>query len=252
MERRIRGILFDLGDTLLDFGEVDALKLFRNGAVLGYRYLEQIGQPLPTFRRYHRRQLRAVRWNYLKSRITGREFSALDLMARASRRFGQDLTRDQLLELAWRWYQPLKRRATVEKGLAEMLADLRRDGLALGVVSNTFVPGEALDRHLAEEGLLELLPVRVYSCDVGYRKPGARIFRAALRRARLKADETLYVGDSPRADIEGANRMGMISVLKDPDGRGRPDHRIRSILEVRQVLAGYAGGERRGAAERGA
>lgn len=244
MGSRIRGILFDLGDTLLDFCRVRPLRLFEDGARQVYEYLRRLDLPLPSFERYHRRQLWAVRWSYLKSRLSGREFNSLDLMTRLSRRLGHRLTARQMLEVAWLWYEPLRRRATVEEGLPRMLSDLRAAGLALGLISNTFVPSQVLDRHLAEEGLLEHLPVRVYSCDVGYRKPDCRIFEAALSRAGLAAAETLFVGDSPKADIGGARRTGMISVLKDPlgrhaDGRCSPRHRIRSLLELPGILTGY-------------
>jgi len=244
MGQRIRGILFDLGDTLLDFGKIDVPKLFKAGAELAYAYLRELEQPLPPFRRYHRRQLWSIRWHYFKSRLTGREFNSLDLMARIAGTSGHELTREQLIELAWRWYQPLGDTATVEEGLPEMLAGLCQAGLTLGLVSNTFVPSPVLDRHLQRERMLDWLSVRVYSCDVGYRKPLPEIFREALGRAELKADETMFVGDSVRTDIVGANRMGMVSVLKDPgdrhaDGRCPACHRIQSILQVRQVLQDY-------------
>lgn len=244
MAQRIRGILFDLGDTLLDFGEIDAVKLFAAGAERAYEFLQQLRQPLPPFRGYLRRQLRAVRWHYLRSRITGREFNSLTLIEGFARRFRQQLTREQTLELAWLWYEPLSRVATVAEGLPAMLAELRASPLTLGVVSNTFIPAAVLDRHLAQVGLLEQLPVRVYSCDVGSRKPRAPIFREALRRAGLEAPETMFVGDSPRADIKGANRMGMVSVLKDTTGRyanGRvpADHHIASILEMPGIVRQY-------------
>jgi putative hydrolase of the HAD superfamily len=244
MRRRIEGILFDVGETLLDFGDFDGPKLFKAGGRLAYEYLRKLDQPLPPFGRYHLRQLWAVRWRYVLSRITGREFNALDVISRISRRFGQQLTGEQLVELAWLWYEPLSRRATVEDGVPELLTALREAGLTLGVVSNTFVPGQVIDRHLRQEGMLRQLTVRVYSCEVGYRKPRREIFAAALQRAGLQAAATLFVGDSPRADIRGANRMGMITVLRDAAGRydgqrTRPRHRIRSVLELPRVLAEY-------------
>ncbi|HUT01719.1 MAG TPA: HAD family hydrolase [Phycisphaerae bacterium] len=247
MVRRIEGILFDLGDTLLDFGEIDAPRLFKAGGKLAYEYLRGLNQPLPRFRRYVLRQLWAIQWRHMLSRITGREFNSLELMSRLSRRFGQRLTAEQAIELAWLWYEPLRRRATVEEGLPEMLRELREAKLTLGIVSNTFVPAQVLDRHLEQEGLLELLPVRVYSCQVGYRKPHREIFCAALRQAGLDPAATLFVGDSPRADIQGAGRMGMVTVLKDPTGRHdghgvRPDYRIRSVLHLPQVLAEHNAG----------
>jgi putative hydrolase of the HAD superfamily len=101
-----------------------------------------------------------------------------------------------------------------------------------------------LDRHLQQEGMLDQLPLRVYSCQVGIRKPRPGIFRLALQRAALTASRTIFVGDSPRTDIAGANRVGMISVLKDPtgrhaNGRARPSHLIRSILELPRIIEEY-------------
>ena len=54
---RVKGILFDLGNTLLDFGRVDILRLFKDGAQQAYSYLKELDQPLPPFRKFHQRQL---------------------------------------------------------------------------------------------------------------------------------------------------------------------------------------------------
>lgn len=241
---KIRGILFDLGNTLLDFGQVDTLYLFTRGARRAYRYLKQLGMPLPPFHRYHRRQLWAVRWRYLLSRITQREFNSLDALTGLSRGMGHRLSPQQAEEVAWLYYEPLSRCARLEEGLLQLLAEFRGRGLAMGIISNTFVPGPVLDRHLASLGLLEFFPTRVYSCDVRYRKPHSRIFHIALRELALAPRESLFVGDSLQADVAGACRVGMISVLKDASGmrrrRGvRPAHRIARLAELRGILARY-------------
>jgi putative hydrolase of the HAD superfamily len=244
MSRKIKGILFDLGDTLLDFGHLDVTSLFEAGGRATYDYLKGLGKSLPSFAAYHRRQLRAIRWNYFKSKLSGREFNSLDLLGQLAVRMGHQLSRDQMLELAWLWYEPLSRCARMEEGLCDLLKGLAGRGIRLGVVSNTFIPAEVLDRHLGQVGLLELLPVRVYSCQVGYRKPHPGIFVAALKLASLAASEAMFIGDSPKADVFGANRAGMISVLKDPLGRHdgnkvRPCHRIRGLGELPGILAQY-------------
>jgi len=246
MDRRIRGILFDLGDTLLHFGKVDVRGMFEAGARLAYAYLADLDQPLPPFASYHRRQLRAIRWSYLVSRLTGREFNAMTLIRRFARRMGHELTDEQFLELAWLWYKPLSDVATVEDGAVETLRELT-ERITLGVISNTFVPGEVLDRHLAREGMLELLPVRVYSCNVRHRKPSRRIFRIALERAGLDADEVAFVGDSPNADVRGAKRAGLVPILKDPTGRHhndriRPDYVIGALAELTGIVERHNAG----------
>jgi putative hydrolase of the HAD superfamily len=245
-QQRIKGIFFDLGDTILDFGQVDVPAIFLTSARLAYEYLGSLNQPLPPFARFHRRQLWAIRWRYALSRITRREFNALDVTDRLGRRMGHKLSREQNLELTRLWYKPLSEQATVEEGTVDMFRALRRDGLQLGVVSNTFIPPEVLDEHLERENLLELLSPRVYSSAVGCRKPARRIFELAMAQAGLTPDETLFVGDSLRGDIRGANRAGMISVLKDPAGRHaksliKPRYRIRSLLELPAIVARHNG-----------
>ena len=241
---RINGILFDLGNTLLNFKAVDIPSVFEAGAHLAYENLRSLGFHPPPFPKYHRRQLWAIRWSVLKSRLIGREFDSLDLIMRLAARMGCRLTDQQAIEQAWLWYEPLSKCASKEDGLIELLEGFRRAGLVLGLVSNTFVPAQVLDRHLEAEGLLGLLPVRVYSCEVRYRKPHPRIFAAAMERGRLRPGETFFVGDSLRADIYGANRAGMISVLKDSaDGlhhaKINPRHRVGNLSELRELVARY-------------
>ena len=248
---RVKGILFDLGNTLLDFGRVDILRLFKDGARQAYSYLKELDQPLPPFRKFHQRQLWAIRWRYLVTKLTGREFNSLDVLRGASQSMGQSLTHDEVLELSWRWYRPLADCAEVEEGLSDLLEGFRREGLRLGMVSNTFVPGEVLDRHLRQVGLLEHFETRIYSCDVSYRKPDKRIFEIALERVGVAAGEAIFVGDSLKADVVGAERAGMISVLKDPSGKKRrrgvkPAHRITCMAELPAVVAAYNGSSARG------
>ncbi len=244
MGKRIKGILFDFGETIIDFGRVDLPALFKRGTELAYEYLTAGGHRLPPFKKYLHTQLRAVRWNIFKSRITRSEFNALDVIRRISDGQGLQLDHEHVIELAALWYEPLRQCASVEPGVREMLQQFRRDDLTLGVISNTFVPGHVLDRHLAQEHLLELLPVRIYSCDVKYRKPDPRIFQIALETAHLTPQQAIFVGDSLWADIRGANRAGLTSVLKDPLGRHqdkriKPHHRIRSLLELPDIVLDY-------------
>ncbi|HDZ20803.1 hypothetical protein LCGC14_0269170 [marine sediment metagenome] len=244
MSQSVRGILFDLGDTLLDFGDVDVNREFEEGTRLAYDYLRKLGHPLPPFGRYHRTQLWAVRWYYFLSHLRGRDFNSLDLIGGLSNRMGHDLTHEQLIDLASLWYEPVRRRATMEPGTLDMLEQFTQQGVKLGLLSNTFIPSEVLDRHLQQVGLLEFLPVRIYSCLSEYRKPHPSIFAEAATAIDLPAESLLFVGDSLKADVAGANRAGMISVLKDPTGRRKhwritPRHRICRLTDLPSVLGQY-------------
>jgi putative hydrolase of the HAD superfamily len=91
------------------------------------------------------------------------------------------------------------------------LAELRRvPGLTIGVISDW---GSNLDGILAGLGLDRYLDFSLASGAVGVAKPDPALFRMALARAGVAPGEGLMVGDSLRADVEGARGAGMQGVL---------------------------------------
>jgi len=236
----LRAVLFDLGDTLLDFEPMDTRAVFRRASQLTYDFLVARGVAMPEFDRYTRVYCRAVRWSYLWAKLRQREFNSLDLLRTFHRKMGLPVDEPLLRELAWLWYEPITERTRVEENLRATLAAIRSAGLRLGVISNTFVPGFVHDRHLEMEGLLEFLPVRIYSSEVGYRKPDKRIFQAALAQLGVRPGEVLFVGDLVKTDIVGARRMGMTTALKQPFANLRrhriADHVVRKIADLAQLL----------------
>ena len=99
----------------------------------------------------------------------------------------------------------------------ETLAELRRRGFAVGLISNW---DERLPGLLADLGLAEHLDVTVYSQEVGFEKPHPGIFEAALGRLDLPPVRVLHVGDRRRKDVEGARAIGMRALLLDRSGGG--------------------------------
>ncbi len=73
-------------------------------------------------------------------------------------------------------------------------------------------------------------------------KPDERIFRLALDRASVSAEESAYVGDNPEFDVDPPAALGMFPVLVDRRGRF-PDHagaRITDLRELPAILGGTA------------
>ena len=102
----------------------------------------------------------------------------------------------------------------VGAGNREALERLRARRLRLAVVSNS----EGTSKPMLEEvGLRELLRDRhrLVRRRLG-QKPDARIFRIALERLGVAPAEALMVGDSPTADVDGAQAVGIRAALIDP------------------------------------
>jgi putative hydrolase of the HAD superfamily len=213
-DRKIKAVLFDLGETLLNFGEVNTTRLFHKGAKLSYDFLKSCGQPVGSFKYYCWRNLIALRLRQWLSNITRRDFNSLVLLRGVGTKRGIKLDRQQWRHFAWLWYEPLSQVSQVEPDIAETLAALKNLGLKLGIVSNTFVTASSLDKNLERFGILDFFPVRVYSYEFNFRKPDARIFKAAAERMGEMPQNVMFVGDRIDKDVKPAVKTGMWPVLK--------------------------------------
>lgn len=211
-----RAVLFDFGDTLVCFGPVDKKAMFEKAAWRTYRMWARRNRRMPDYRRFYLHHWFAMRWQFAKTLVLRRELDTMRMLRRASRKLWLSGSSDFFEELAWNWYKPLAEVATVEPCTPDVLQKLTDDGYQLAIVSNTFIPGFVLDRHLAQLGLLHFFPTRIYSSDVGYRKPSPRIFQAALEALEVPAHHAAFIGDLPEIDLRGARRVGMHAVWRRP------------------------------------
>ena len=82
----------------------------------------------------------------------------------------------------------------------------------LGLISNfTYTP--VIYASLRKLGINKFFNKVVVSEATGWRKPHKRIFQTALEGLQVTAKETIYIGDSPLEDIEGAKKVGMKTVF---------------------------------------
>jgi putative hydrolase of the HAD superfamily len=110
----------------------------------------------------------------------------------------------------------------------------------LGLVSNfTYAP--VVYASLRNLGINQFFNAVLVSDENGWRKPHKRIFQDALRKLQVKAEEAVFIGDSPLEDIKGAQAAGMKTVfvlsqffsLKDVGESGqKPDFVARGLDEI--------------------
>jgi putative hydrolase of the HAD superfamily len=126
-----------------------------------------------------------------------------------------------------------------------VLAKLTEQGRGLGLVSNTSWSPAVHDADLARFGLLEYLPVRVYSSTFGMEKPHPTIYRQALDRLDVAPAEAVFVGDKLTVDVAGPQKIGMRAILLASPFRAEesteivPDMRIETIDELPGVLEAW-------------
>jgi putative hydrolase of the HAD superfamily len=214
MNNQIKAVLFDLGETLLDFGKVKATRLFREGARLSYDFLKSCGQPVGNFEFYCWRNLIALRFRHFISNITKNDINSSALLRGLGTKKGIKLDTEQWRHFAWLWYEPLSKIATTDPKIKETLISLKGLGLKLGILSNTFVNAYSLEKHLEQLGILDFFSIRMYSYEFDFRKPDARIFKIAAERIGEAIENIMYVGDRIDKDIFPTLKIGMTPVLK--------------------------------------
>ena len=91
-------------------------------------------------------------------------------------------------------------------GVEEVLQELKRRSIQLGVISNWDCTARDI---LSHAGLTDYFDHLVISCEVDCDKPDARIFKLALEQASVEADRCIYVGDNYYDDCLGSRKVGM-------------------------------------------
>ena len=82
----------------------------------------------------------------------------------------------------------------------------------LGLISNfTYAP--VIYASLRKLGINHYFDTVTVSHENGWRKPHTQIFQDALRTLQVNAEETVFIGDSPNEDIQGAIKTGIKTVF---------------------------------------
>jgi putative hydrolase of the HAD superfamily len=72
-----------------------------------------------------------------------------------------------------------------------------------------------VEQDLEAAGYRGLLETVVDSHVVGVEKPDPEIFGIALRRLDARPESTIFVGDVPAVDVDGARAAGVTPILVD-------------------------------------
>ena len=231
----LEAVLFDWGDTLMDFQFDEELmdRAFRAGlAALGRE-----GLPADDIRAHFRERFEPLFW------VPGtlEEIEYPGMIRDALAHFGIELSDEELarfLEAEHAAWQPARVLGSTTHALLDAL---REDGLKLGLVSNAFDPGWLLRRDLEQMGIEQRIDVAVFSSEVGKRKPHPEIFERALAALEAAPERTLFVGDRLYEDVRGAGELGMTTVQalwfradEHPDGR-EPDYQAFTQFDVLNI-----------------
>ncbi len=128
-------------------------------------------------------------------------------------------------------------------GGAELLPQLSAQNTPVAIVSNS---DGTVEESLRRQGLCQVgigpsptVAAIVDSSIVGVAKPDPRVFAPALAALRREPTQCVYVGDSERFDVRGAEAAGIRSLHYDPHGLCRnplAHSHLSSVSDIWGVL----------------
>ena len=140
---------------------------------------------------------------------------------------------------------PLDLVSTPVPGAFDALRWCKANDLAVVLVTNTLSRGDAeVWEDWRRFGVADAIDAVVTSHDAGWQKPHRVMFDRALALARVRAAEAVMVGDRLDADIKGASRLGMRTVLRRTEQpqaapEADPDATVEDLRELPAVLAAW-------------
>lgn len=254
----ITAVFFDLGDTLWHFPSMPPRDVVRGQTMKQIAELVQ-GQWGHDMAAGERRMLgRDIRMAIEEETHRAFHGDGIDpdypgICRRIARVHDIELTPEQGAELWEAWNlggQFLGRELFPD--VLDTLRELQRRGYRIAAVTNRGYSGPKFREEVRDLGLEELFEAMVVSCEVGYVKPHPRIYLAALEEMGISAAEAMMVGDSMRADVEGAKALGITAVWRRPladepveptedepgmKGTVPPDYAISQIAELLELTA---------------
>jgi putative hydrolase of the HAD superfamily len=246
----IRGIIFDLGNTLMYF-DGDWETTIARGADNLAAYLNERGYPVaPEFAA----EFRAVREAGRKrATLSNVEYTAEQALLDTLAKFGVCYVPDAVIPRAVeKFFEPEEPRWVTYADARDTLAELRARGYKLAAMSNA-TDHAFIERIARNGGIAEFFDPLVSSAKISHRKPDPRAFQLILDAWQIPVHEIVMVGDAPSFDILGAHRAGMRGVLMqdrwetEPQPHDKfedaalmqPDAAIRQLAELPSLVAAW-------------
>lgn len=217
----VKNIIFDFGGVIIHLQPDEAIRRFE---VLG---IPDACQQMNIFGQT------GIFGQVEKGEITTDEFSrllALEAQQKGGKFQGVENPSYSYEEAKWGWMGYVK--AVPQKNLDTLLRLQQHYNLYLLSNLNPFLQQWAESSDFSSEGygLRHYIPYLYYSFQLRDYKPAPSIFQKMLHAAGLRADECVFVDDSPR-NIEGCEAVGMrgLLVAKNADWTERLDTLLKNL-----------------------
>jgi len=244
----IKGIIFDLGSTLMRFAgvweETDQIATANLAAFLktqGIAVGENFREQFLLDRKRH--------WQSAEDH--GRECRVEEALRDTLFQMGTFSTNGFLPRATETYFAEMEKHWQEYPDALETLQALKTRGLRQGLLSNADDVG-LVHRECAKLGFTAYLdPIHSSAEEPRWRKPDPRVFHLISDAWQIAPNEIVMVGDAPRYDVLGAHRAGMCAILIDrgdnavwqqipdelkDDPHIQPDATVKTLTEIPSLI----------------
>lgn len=228
MTTSIRHVFFDLDHTLWDFDKNSGLtfqKIFKlNNINISLNDFLKVYEPinLQYWKLYREERISKpdLRYGRLRDAFDAINFQIED---------------DIINHLSVAYIDYLTTFNHLFEGTLDVL-DYLNERYQLHIITNGFE--EAQERKMKHSNIIHYFKTITNSEMVGVKKPNPKIFNFALNLADAAASESIMIGDSLEADIQGAHHVGMDTIFFDYRNASKADNfkRITQLKALKNYL----------------
>lgn len=226
----IQGVLFDIDDTLVDLETAMGRTLHHIGADTLAHLSEA---EWSKYKQLYTRDPHGYYDQYLAGKLSFTE----QRIRRARHAQASFLAEPLEGEAAARWNHAYEKTLPLHfepyEDAVPVLDELDRRGIPYGAVSNNV---HDYQRAKLDKAGLQRIAALVGIDAIGVAKPDPAIYLEGARRLGTDPGRTLYVGDNPVIDAQGADDAGLLGVWLDRSGAQEARFVGRRITSLRDVL----------------
>lgn len=216
---------FDLDHTILDFerSEVESLlELFR------LRGIDLSDEQIDSYK-----EINTKWWGFLQQGKKTKDEVVVGRFEEYCDYIGVTFNPEELND---EYLTRLSGKAYFLPGAKEFLITMRRHGKRMAIITNGVY--RVQHNRFLTAGLHEFFEFSLSSEEAGAAKPNAEIFIEAMRMARVRSNEVVYIGDSLESDYEGSLNAGIDFIWFGPNARRNkgPVNIARNFDELLRLL----------------
>ncbi len=233
---KIKAITFDYWDTLVPIDRDKIEKMREQRAKALSEFFKKYGYNLSP---NDVKKISNEIWEIYKDNpLTNREVTLHMIVEEILGKIGVRKEREMIKKIVEIYEDFLyKAGLCVDKDVIPVLKYLKEKGLKLGIISNT--PGGNVERKILKDAdVIDYFDIMLFSSFEGIRKPHPRIFLNAIEFFKIKPEELLHIGDTPKLDIEGPLKIGANALLWNPKGNKVNVKYIKKWEELKNTLKG--------------